>query len=84
MKKRGLRPIWQSLLLRIWVLMMLLIKLRAKGCSSIFMVFRSSRANSETRSIRMVNFRPKYAYFVSKSIFSSTREVEKMLFPTEM
>jgi hypothetical protein len=28
--------------------------------------------------------RPKYACLVSKSIFSSTKDVEKMLFPTEI
>jgi len=61
-----------------------LTKLRANGCYSIFIVFRSSRANSETRSMTMVKWRPKNGFVVSKSIFSSTCVVEKILLPTEM
>jgi hypothetical protein len=83
-KKRGLRPIWHSLLFRICVLIIEFTKLSANGCYSIFIVFKSSRANSETRSITMVKCRPKNGLVVSKSIFSSTYVVEKMLLPTEM
>lgn len=83
MKKRGLRPIWHRFELRIWVLMMELMKFRANGWSSIFIWFSSSRANSETRWIRIVNLRPKKGVLVSKLIFSSTGVVEKILSPTQ-
>lgn len=53
-KNLGLRPIYFKVEFLKLFLIMLLIKLRANGCSSILMLFRSSIKNSDTRSMMIL------------------------------